>query len=103
MKEEQPGIYYITGESVSTLNSSPYLEKLKSKGYEVLFLTDTIDEYVAQILNDYNDKKFICVTKDDLKLDSDKDDEKDNLLIIIDYEKQKTRIFLKGVIYGYFI
>ena len=73
MKEGQPGIYYITGDSISVLKNSPYLEKLNSKGYEVLLMTDAIDEYVAQLLEKYGDIEFISVTKSELKFDNEKD------------------------------
>ena len=71
MKEDQPGIYYITGESVDIVKNSPFLEKLKQKDYEVLYLTDPIDEYVIQQLKKYNDKDLMSATKTNLKIDKD--------------------------------
>ena len=80
MKEGQSGIYYIAGENVNILENSPYTEKLKSNDIEVLYFTETIDEYISQILTlykrDSKEIKFICINKDNLELD-DKNDEKE--------------------------
>jgi molecular chaperone HtpG len=68
MKEDQPGIYFITGESRGVVESSPFLERLRAKGYEVLFLVDTIDEYVVQHLKEFDGKKLYAADKEGLEL-----------------------------------
>merc|ERR1712151_536763 len=75
MKENQAGIYYVTGESLSAVENSPFIEQLKKRGYEVLYMVDPIDEYCVQQLKEFDDKKLICATKEGLKLE-DTDEEK---------------------------
>lgn len=76
MDDKQPGIYYITGESKRSVETSPFLEKLKKKGYEVLYMVDPIDEYSVQQLKEFEGKKLISATKEGLKLDEDEEEKK---------------------------
>jgi len=76
MKEGQKDIYYITGESKKQLEASPFIESCKKRGYEVLFMTDPIDEYAMQQLKDYEEKKFVCLTKDGVKFEESEDEKK---------------------------
>lgn len=71
MKPDQKEIYFITGEKLESLKLSPYLEMLKQKNFEVLFLTDAVDEWVIQGLTKYKDKNLVSITKEGLNLDSD--------------------------------
>merc|ERR1711862_81776 len=75
MKKGQAGIYYVTGESMSAVENSPFIEQLKKRGYEVLYMVYPIDEYAVQQLKEFDEKKLICATKEGLKLE-DTDEEK---------------------------
>ncbi|AAF24209.1 heat shock protein 82 (nucleomorph) [Guillardia theta] len=76
MKENQNQIYYITGESQKSVENSPFLEKLKQKGFEVLFMIEPIDEYCVQQLKEYEGKKLVCATKEGLDLGDSENDKK---------------------------
>merc|ERR1719311_124819 len=77
MKEDQKEIYCITGESQKAVESAPFLESLKKRGYEVLYMTDPIDEYAIQQLKEYDGKKILNVTKEGLKIEKSDEEKKD--------------------------
>ena len=81
MKEKQENIYYMAGTSYEEVSTSPFVERLLKKGYEVLYLTDAVDEYTISAIPEFDGKKFQNVAKDGLKLtDSEKSKEKQELL-----------------------
>merc|ERR1711968_171675 len=73
MKEGQQDIFYITGESVESVQASPFLETLKKKGYEVLYMVDPIDEYCVQQLKEFDGKKLKSTTKEGLDLEDEEE------------------------------
>ncbi len=81
MKPDQKDIYYISGESLDMLRNAPQIEGFKSRGLEVLFFTDTIDDFWLQQVHDYQGKKFKSVTKGDIELSApeEKDKKKDSV------------------------
>merc|ERR1712070_1101954 len=68
MKDGQKDIFFITGETKKAVENSPFVEKLRKKGYEVLFMVDPIDEYCVGQLKEYDGHKLVCITKEGLKL-----------------------------------
>merc|ERR1712228_357910 len=74
MQENQPGIYYISGESKRSVETSPFLERLKKKGYEVLYMVDPIDEYAIQQLKEFDGKKLLSASKEGLKIEEDEEE-----------------------------
>lgn len=75
MKEDQKDIYYATGESIEAIKELPQLEKVLDKGYEVLYFTDNVDEFMANIIGNYSDKPFKSLLQGDLDLDTKEEKE----------------------------
>jgi molecular chaperone HtpG len=71
MSETQPGIYFITGDSIKNLENSPFVDKLRKKDWEVIYMADPIDEYIVQHMTKYHDTKLINISKDDLEIPVD--------------------------------
>ena len=75
MKEEQKYIYFASGSSVSRIESLPQTEQVRDKGYEILYLTEHVDEFTLQMMHDYEGKEFKSVSADDLGLDTPEEKE----------------------------
>merc|ERR1712066_776042 len=76
MKDNQNDIYYITGESKDAVKNSAFVERLTKRGFEVLYMTEPIDEYCTQQLKEYDGKNLVCVTKEGLELPEDEEEKK---------------------------
>merc|ERR1712112_811650 len=75
-KENQKNIYYITGESKDAVQNSAFVERVKKRGFEVIYMIDPIDEYSVQQLKEYEGKNLVCVTKEGLELPEDEEEKK---------------------------
>ena len=73
MKEGQDNIYYACGENNDKLDNMPQVEVVKDKGYEILYLTEYVDEFALQTLTTYNAKKFVNVSNDKVEMDTDEE------------------------------
>merc|ERR1712219_3968 len=76
MKENQKDIYYITGESKEIVAKSAFVERLKKRGLEVVYMTEPIDEYVVQQMKEFDGKDLVSVTKEGLELPEDEEEKK---------------------------
>lgn len=76
MKENQTQIYYITGENLDQVKKSSFVERIVKKGYEVVYMTEPIDEYCVQQLKEYDGKTLVSVTKEGLELPEDEAEKK---------------------------
>merc|ERR1712117_494155 len=84
MKDNQNDIYYITGESKDAVKNSAFVERLTKRGFEVLYMTEPIDEYCTQQLKEYDGKNLVCVTKEGLEPQEDEEEKKK-------FEEQKAK------------
>ena len=76
MKENQKDIYYITGESKEQVQNSVFVERVVKRGFEVLYMTEPIDEYCVQQLKEYEGKNLVSITKEGLELPEDEEEKK---------------------------
>lgn len=84
MKEDQKFIYFATGENAAAIDTLPQTELLRSKGFEILYCTDDVDEFTLQSLMQYKENKFCSATNDDLGIENDEksEDEKDSSALL---------------------
>lgn len=95
MKENQKTIYYACGETIDKIDLLPQVEQLKDNGYEILYLTDSVDEFVFQILINYEEKTFQNVCSD--KLDLDSEAEKEDLRKLNEEYKEMFEIMKSAI------
>lgn len=80
MKEDQKYIYYAAGESADKIDALPQTELVKDKGYEILYLTDNVDEFAVKMMMSYDDKEFKSISSGDLGLESEAEKEENKKL-----------------------
>jgi molecular chaperone HtpG len=97
MRPDQTDIFYITGENAATLKDSPHLEQLKEKGYEVLLMTDPVDEWVVRSLPEYQSKKLKSAETDELDDDTADKSEKENFVDFFKFVKESLGERVKDV------
>lgn len=73
MKEDQKAIYYASGETIEKIDKLPQCERVKDKGYEILYLTDNVDEFALQVMMNYKEKPFKNINQGDLDLDTEEE------------------------------
>ena len=90
MKEEQKFIYFATGENAAAIDALPQTELLRSKGFEILYCTEDVDEFTLQSMMTYKEKKFCSATNDDLGIENDeqKDEEKKDNTALLTFVKE---------------
>lgn len=91
MKEDQKEIYYAAGESVESIKALPQMEKVLDKGYEVLYFTDNVDEFLAQIVREYDSKQFKSILAGDLDLDTKEEKEE------LEKKKEDSKSFIEAI------
>ena len=91
MAEGQKDIYYVTGKDKESVSKLPQMDLVKSKGYDVLILSDDVDEFMIQVLKEYNEKKFVSINNGELDLISEEESKK------IDELKEEKKDFLNQI------
>lgn len=91
MKEDQKEIYYASGESIDSIKALPQMEKVLDKGFEVLYFTDNVDEFLTQIIHEYDSKQFKSILAGDLDLDTKEEKEE------LEKKKEDNKTFLEKI------
>ena len=97
LQADQEYIYYITGDDAGALINSPHLERLKEKQYEVLLMTDPVDEWVVEALVEYDGKKLQSAEKGDLAIDDSTDEAKEDYKALFGFIKSHLSTKIKEV------
>lgn len=102
MKEGQNEIYFASGETYDKIDKLPQVEKVKEKGFEILYLKDSVDEFVMRIIDSYEEKKIVSVAAKDFNLDSEEEKEAlnkktDELKDVLSYMKERLNGKVKEV------
>jgi len=90
MDEKQEAIYYASGESISKIDRLPQVEQIKDKGYDILYLSEYVDEFAVTALQEYDKKKFVNVCRDNVDLLSEDEKDKDNKINLENDELLKS-------------
>ncbi|KAL1780778.1 heat shock protein HSP 90-beta [Sigmodon hispidus] len=91
MKETQKSIYYTTGESKEQLTNSAFVERVQKQGFEVVYMTEPIDEYCVQQLKEFDGKSLVSVTKEGLELPENEEEEEEEEEEEKKMEESKTK------------
>jgi HSP90 family molecular chaperone len=100
MPEGQKNIYYVTGDGRENASMSPVIEKLASRGYEVLFATEPLDEIMMESVRSYKDKNVVDAAKENLKLDDEEDEETKKKKEELRQEFQRVAEYLETLLKG---
>ena len=95
MKEGQEAIYYASGESLDKIKLMPQAENVMDKGYEILYLNESVDEFVLQVIGEYEGKKFVNVSANNIDLDSE--EEKEELKKLNEESKDMFEVMKKAI------
>lgn len=94
-KQEQESIYYASGETIDKIDMLPQVQAVKEKGYEILYLTENIDEFVLKVLTEYDKKKFVNVSSNSVDLETE--EEKEELKKVNEENKEMFELMKKAI------
>ena len=94
-KQEQESIYYASGETIDKIDMLPQVQAVKEKGYEILYLTENIDEFVLKVLTEYDKKKFVNVSSNSVDLETE--EEKEELKKVNEENKEMFELMKEAI------